>query len=347
MAIPSLEVEAVTSAENLAALAPEWDALWESDTSATPFESPAWLLPWTRHLWGGGKIRVLALRQSGRLVGLAPFFLWGYGERPETIRVSLLGAGVTDHCGVLAAPGFESACAEAIFDALWETRAEWHVCDFQELAPGSPLLSARIPDGFAWRDLPCGVCPVAPLAKTMDEQLAALDSKFRTDLRRAESRLSRAAHIEFVRAGGASLDCLLEALFRLHAARWEQRDDAGVLATARLKAFHREAARKLLEAGRLRLYALTADGAPIAVQYNLAARGRAYAYLSGFDPAWAKFSPGMVLLKYSIACAIGEGAAEFDFLRKRETFKYQWGGRERVNRRLVLTRDSARLEEVA
>ena len=44
------------------------------------------------------------MRQGGDLVALAPLFLWGYGSRPETIRVAFLGAGISDHLGMLAIP---------------------------------------------------------------------------------------------------------------------------------------------------------------------------------------------------------------------------------------------------
>jgi CelD/BcsL family acetyltransferase involved in cellulose biosynthesis len=67
-----------------------------------------------------------------------------------------------------------------------------------------------------------------------------------------------------------------------------------------------------------------------------AAKGRGYAYLSGFDPAWAKLSPGAVLLKHSIAESIAEGLRAFDFLRKPEAFKYLWGAEDVVNSRLVI-----------
>ena len=274
----------------LEAIEPEWRALWEADPRATPFQHPGWLLPWTRHLWGGGKIRTLALRCQGRLAGLAPLFLWGFGGRPETVRVSFLGAGITDYLDVLAAPQADQECAAAVLDWLWRNRREWDLCDLQELRPESPLLRAALPREFLPDAAPCSICPVARLAATPDEHLAALDPKFRTDLRRAENRLRGAGALEFRRG-----DALLEELFRLHAARWKDRHEEGVLATERLQAFHRESAARLSEAGMLRLYALFVDGRCIAAQYNIAARQRVYAYLSGFDPEWGKYSPGGVL----------------------------------------------------
>ncbi len=84
------------------------------------------------------------------------------------------------------------------------------------------------------------------------------------------------------------------------------------------------------------MYGLAAGAQIIAVQYNLAAKGRVFAYQSGFDPAWARTSPGAVLLAHSIREAVSEGAKEFDFLRHPEEFKYAWGAANRPNYRILL-----------
>lgn len=192
--------------------------------------------------------------------------------------------------------------------------------DLQEVPPGSPLLAAAPPP---WRRESCAVCPVITLPTSFEDFLHAIDPQLRTNIRRAENRLARAAFIEF--ATVERVPDLAETLFRLHSARWEERNDSGVLGSARLQAFHREVVKRFRASGILRLYGLLADSQCIAVQYNLSAKGRTYAYLSGFDPMWSRFSPGAVLLKYSIQRAIEEGSTEFDFLRKSEPFKYQFG----------------------
>jgi CelD/BcsL family acetyltransferase involved in cellulose biosynthesis len=341
-----LKIESLESLDALAALEPQWQLLWRRDVAATPFESPGWLLPWTRHLWGGGRIRVLAVRDGRDLVGLAPLFFWGYGGHPEIIRVSLLGAGITDHLGMLAAPGFEMEAALLVFDRLAATHGEWHVCDFEELHPGSPLLRAGLPPAFTGRDTPGGVCPVLTLPATLDELYAGLQPKFRRNLRVAEERL-RGEGAEFVRGEPEDTAEFMRALFRLHAARWRERSEAGMLATDALQQFHLDAAARLASHGLLRLSAIRLHGEIIAVQYNLRREQRVYAYLSGFDPAHARNSPGAALLAFAIRSALEEGATEIDFLRKREEFKYQWGARDRVNRRLILSHSAADARDVA
>ena len=316
-------------------MAAEWRVLWASSDSATPFHAPEWLLPWLRHQYGGGRLWFLALRRAGRLDGLVPLFIWGY---PETRRLSLAGSGITDYLDPLIQPGD----AAAVVEHLARNRADWEVADLQELRAGSPLLDAPV-NSLACEVQRYSVCPVLVLPRSMEEVEAALDARFRTNLRRASNRLERAGRVEFEMAGETSLEEYLDALFRLHGARWNASDEPGMLATARLQSFHREVAAGMLARGMLRFHGLRLDGRLIAVQYNLAAHGREYAYLSGFDPAFAKLSPGMLLVAHAIRSAIAEGSGEFDFLRKAEDFKYLWGAGDRINCQLLLAHDAKAL----
>jgi CelD/BcsL family acetyltransferase involved in cellulose biosynthesis len=342
----ALRIESLDTLDALRRIEPEWRAVWRRDPAATPFQSPAWLIPWTQWLWGGGRLSVLAVRDGAALVAVAPFFLWGYGRQPEIIRVSLLGAGISDHLGIVAAPEHELAAARAILDHLAAIADEWHVCDFQDLRPGCPLLRVEMPGGFAAQDGPSGVCPVLALPRSVDELQERLDAKFRRNLRVAEKRLA-AEGATFAPVPSDGVRDAIEELIRLHEARWQERRESGMLCTPALCSFHLDAAPRLAREGLVRVYQLRIGGAVAAVQYNLCRDRRVYAYLSGFDPAHQRSSPGAALLAFSIRCAIEEGAEQFDFLRNGEGFKYQWGARDRVSRKLIVSHSAACAQEVA
>jgi hypothetical protein len=144
--------------------------LWRQDRTASPFQSPDWLLPWTRHLWRGGRLRVLAVR-TARPRGLA-LFLWGFGSRPPLVCLAFLGAGVTDRLGMIARPPFELPAARLVLEHLAETASEWQVCDLEELRAGSALLRAELPPGLIATHAPSSVCPALELLKSTDALLA-------------------------------------------------------------------------------------------------------------------------------------------------------------------------------
>jgi CelD/BcsL family acetyltransferase involved in cellulose biosynthesis len=324
-----LPTECVRDAARLAALRPEWLALWRRCPAATPFQSPDWLLPWWRHL-GGGELLAVAVRDGARLVGLAALFLY---EDRGTRRLLPLGIGVSDYHDLLIEEGREADAAAALFAALRQERACWDVLEFEELRPEACALRLACPPGWSDEAAENGCCPALALpAGAAAVRDCVPRAKFEA-VKLARNRARRRGDVVVEQAGPASVGGHVEALIRLHAACWDERGGAGVLAEARLQSFHREAAPLLLESGVLRLYALRIDGRIVAAYYGFAQSGRSYAYLTGFDPDYRFESPGTILFAHAIEAALGEGARAFDFLRGREPYKYGWGAADRPNRR--------------
>ncbi|HEX2973646.1 MAG TPA: hypothetical protein VHP11_15030, partial [Tepidisphaeraceae bacterium] len=77
----AIHVEAITTSDSLERIRPEWSRLWAEDPSATPFQSPEWLIPWWRHI-AQGELWTLACRgmrdsdSPERLVGLIPLYIY-------------------------------------------------------------------------------------------------------------------------------------------------------------------------------------------------------------------------------------------------------------------------------
>ena len=317
--MPALEVDEVTISAELEALAPAWEDLWRRAPAATPFQSPAWLLPWWQEV-GDGELRVVLARRSGRLVGLLPMY-----RQHGSGKLLPLGIGISDYLDGLFAKGDAAAVASALLRRLVDRR-DWRRGELHPLRQGSPLLEARVPPGCGDQILEFDPCPVVEIpagARDLDE---ILPGKIRANIRYYRRRAEQAGRVSFETATAATVAELLDALFRLHETRWQQ---SGVLADPAIRHFHRAAAPLLLRSGLLRLHALRLDQRVIAATYVLHLRQCTYFYVSGFDPNYGPLSPGTLILGHSIARAIGEGAREFDFLRGGERYKHLWGARER------------------
>src|SRR3569832_2198457 len=59
----------------LCALRGEWQRLLDADPNATPFQSPAWLIAWTRH-YAPDRTAAIVVHSGDRVVALVPFFTW-------------------------------------------------------------------------------------------------------------------------------------------------------------------------------------------------------------------------------------------------------------------------------
>jgi CelD/BcsL family acetyltransferase involved in cellulose biosynthesis len=169
-----------------------------------------------------------------------------------------------------------------------------------------------------------------------------LSRRRRAALRNARNRAGLAGGCSVRTATAGTLEECLGALVSLHRARWGARGEpGGVLADPRVLALHREAAPGLLADGALRLQVLHMGGAPAAAHCALlGGGGRVLLYLSGFDAARARESPGALLLGDLVEWALAGGWRELHFLRGDEGYKYGWGAVDRFNaaRRLVPSR---------
>ena len=85
-----LTTEILPDADAFAALAPAWWELWRRAPGATPFQSPAWLIPWWRR-FAPGELFTIAAYRCGQLIGLAPLYIenGAYGRRVLPVGISL------------------------------------------------------------------------------------------------------------------------------------------------------------------------------------------------------------------------------------------------------------------
>jgi CelD/BcsL family acetyltransferase involved in cellulose biosynthesis/glycosyltransferase involved in cell wall biosynthesis len=317
----ALEVHQVTNRQGFEQLEPEWIDLWSRCPDATIFQRPEWLLPWCRHL-AQDEISAVALRRGGRLVALAPLFSW----QDRTGRVlSLLGAGVSDYLDLLCERTERSQAARALVDWL-RSNPLWDRCELSELRAGSVLL--ELPHS-AWRSTvePQDVCPGLSLRIETPIHKAVTPSMW-SSLSSARRRVERRMKVQVEEPTPESLDDLLTRLEQLHQARWQARGEPGIMGDERRRAFYREAAHRFHQRGLLGMYALRFGDEVAAVLCGFRDRSAFRYYLSGFEPTYGRYSPGMLVVGHAIETAWRQGAAVFDFLRGGEPYKYAWGAQD-------------------
>jgi CelD/BcsL family acetyltransferase involved in cellulose biosynthesis len=327
-----VHIEHIDSDDRLAALVPEWKALWQRVPEATPFQSPHWLMPWW-HQFGTAMPHILAARGDGRLVGVLPLYEL---HEPESVKLLPLGISVSDYFDALTDPAHAGA-AEALLAAISDIPC-WQECHLPDLPPEAALARAAVPPVLAEACHPGEPCPVLTLPCQAAGLATIVPKKTLRDVHQARSRSEAIGAVAIESADFPTLDSALDDLFRLHKRRWHERGEEGVLADLAVRAFHREAAPEICTAGMLRLYRLRIGGAVAGIYYGFHHHDRAYAYLGGFDPEMTRLSPGAQLIDHAIRAAIDEGAREFHFLRGGESYKYTWGAVDRFNLSRTFTR---------
>jgi CelD/BcsL family acetyltransferase involved in cellulose biosynthesis len=334
-----LVVDEIRGTAALEALAPEWSALWQRCPSASPFQSPAWLVAYARAFCAegsGAEAGAIAVRRGGALVGVAPLCT---RRAANGVATTLLGEGVSDYLDVVVDPEVERACVARIMGALRQrAKTDGHAVVLDSLRECSPLLTWTDPDQREGEIAVGDACPMLRLVAGIDPVPRGMRDKLRYYRRRAE-RAGGADIVEIADASGdaaagstASAVGWLDTLFALHGARWAARGERGVLDAPELRAFHADAFAALAAAGTARLYGLTIGGRRAAAMLVLRDRTAAYYYIGGFAPELAPVSPGTLLVAHVIDRARADLLCELDFLRGREAYKYQFGAVDRFTR---------------
>ncbi|HEX2255503.1 MAG TPA: GNAT family N-acetyltransferase [Afifellaceae bacterium] len=318
-------------------LTPEWWALWRRLPQTTPFQSPAWLIPWWRS-FRPGELRTIAVEADGRLVGLAPLYL---ESGPLGRRLLPLGVSLSDYLDLLLDPDHAEAAGAAIMAHLVEAEWDWDVLELQELPPGAAALSLVAPPGMEESAGEHSACPVLALPDRLESLREVIPTRQRRKLNLARNRAARAGGVEIREADAATAREHLEALFAVHRAQWQSRGTSGVLDGEAVQRFHRSAVGGLVETGLATLYLLELGGRSVGAFYGFRHNGRVLFYLTGFDPEYERISPGTLLIAHAIEAALAQGAREFHFLRGREPYKYRWGAEDCWNRRRLFRRRAA------
>lgn len=316
------------------------DALIERRPQAGVFLSKAWLSGFFAEPPHSFEPLLVLLREGDHLRGVAPVAV---RHTRTHVRVGLLGGGNgSDRIDLLAARGFEAACADRLVSWLGEAFGQRaFIFELRDVPAESPLwgavhranaertrllaLQPREIYTLPYLDLAesssriaDGGFPPGPSLKSLHKHRRWLEHRGRL-------------RIEMLQDLGEVL-AAFETLTEFLHARWRGQGDGSALDSPRVRRFHRHVIPLLLGDGRLRMIRLSTDMRTIAVFYGLAVGGWWGYYLAGYDREWAgRIHLGQITLASAIDLASREGATEFDFLKGVERVKYLWPVRERAS----------------
>jgi CelD/BcsL family acetyltransferase involved in cellulose biosynthesis len=298
-----------------------WEALHAASALRSPFLSWPWQREWLAVFGDGRRLQLRTVTDdAGRLLALLPLVELAPGR-----LVLAGGADVSDYLDLLARRGHETDAWSALLEARAAERATWEL----HAVPGASPTVTALPALAATVGLVATAeveerCPVLALPQTWDAFLAALPKKHRHELTRKIRRFEREVPDGRIvwETTADGLERRLDDFFALHRA---SREGKAKFMDARMEAFFRRAIGALASTGGARLALLEGPAGPMASFVTLEWDGTVGLYNSGFAPAQAALSPGLVLLAHVVRDALERGRRRFDFLRGEERYKYEFG----------------------
>lgn len=322
----TFRTEVVSDSARLHELAEPWQALWRR-ADAHIFQSHPWIATW----WNGVRERgddrlAITLAWDGdRLAGIMPCAV----HRRRGLRMLSWAAQLfSDYCDILVDPDYQS---HTVSVSLWNGLRKaggFDITDFKQVRPDAaayPLLRQitrtpgsgagseqelclkienRWPDGHAW--------------------FRSLGKKGRNNFTRGRRILSElGGEVEFaIHAESAGLEPIMDRLIALKR-EWLQRHvpDSPLLGP------DGELLKRLIcaaaDTGRLMVFVVKTGEVVATGSVNFVYDDRMQAYLTAYDSAYDRASPGMMVMIEYTCWAFDRGMKEVDFLRGDEPFKFR------------------------
>jgi CelD/BcsL family acetyltransferase involved in cellulose biosynthesis len=330
-------IELIDNVDRFEAIRAEWNELLASSASESPFLTWEWLYSWWIHLAAGRRLAIVAVRDAKGLIAIAPLCA-SRGRMPLMWRYELMGSGSagSDYLDAIVRRGYEMKALDGLADFV-----QWKDIAIQlvRLPQHSALAKLAFPlagNGWSVRAAGDGYCPFIRLSgHSWDSFLSTISPAHRATTRRRLRLLDRNFTTRFAPVtDDAMRQEALARLFEFHRVRFGEKGTA--FNTATLCNFHRDATKRLRNAGILRLFTLHLNDDLAGVMYGMSFKNRFFFFQHGYDARFQAHGIGRAVLDLSIRSAIEEGLAEFDLLYGGEAYKSAWTDERRPLERLEL-----------
>lgn len=296
-------------------LVPEWERLAQH-TNASPFLWPGWISAWWR-AFGAGQLQIIAAHENGHLTGVVPL-----RRRHGTLHS--LSNYHTPLFGFLAA---DDGTLKQVSQALFSERPRR--IDLSYLSStdiGIPLVRvAASLAHYVTLTESRRVAPYVDTSEAWETYESGLRRKFRSELRRRRRRLEEEGRLTLeVSDGTEGLSELLEEGFRVEGSGWKGAHGTSINSHPATRRFYTEVAQWASERDWLRLVFLRLDGRALAFDYCLEHDGTHYLLKTGYDPAYRRFAPGMIIRHLMLARAFSGQISTYDFLGEDYGWKQEW-----------------------
>jgi CelD/BcsL family acetyltransferase involved in cellulose biosynthesis len=304
-------------------LAEPWERLAEAE--AYPFVRFDWLHSWWRAFGGSLRLAICAAWDGDELVGAFPLCRRGRNlEAMQNVHSPVFRLIARDE---QTRRELVEAAVDAAGDALLVEQLPEH-------APALPMLveAARGRGRITLVERQ----HVSPFVR-LDG--FALKGKTRKELGRLLRRLEDDHEVVFSAVEPpVDLERELRQGFELEASGWKGERHTAILHSAETRAFYLWIAAAFAAAGRLRLSSIRADGRLIAFDLCLVDHNRLWILKGGYDEAFRRYAPGLLLTLAEIERAAELGLETVELLGDRADWKAKFANDSRPHCRVHVYR---------
>ncbi|NEV76558.1 GNAT family N-acetyltransferase [Rhodopseudomonas sp. BR0C11] len=323
-------LEIVQTGERLQEIGPAWEALW-NHTGAVVFQSHAWIAAWWHALPDRErrKLFIVLAWRGDTLEAVLPLAIC----RQHGVRVLEWAAkDYSDYCDALLQPTADPSLLERMWDYS-HAHGGFDAVYLGHLLPTAAVRTlANNKSGYRRALRPhyrhaTSLRVVGPWASSQ-AWFDAQSGNARRNYRRSLKSLSEGAEVEFrLLSPEEPIGPAVRRCADLKRA-WCERNGLVAPLFDEGSPMLETLAQVLADKGLLRVFVLERDGVIVAMTINLMQHDTMMAYVTTYDAAFDRSSPGYILLFDYIRWSIDHGATTIDFLCGDEDYKYRFANQQ-------------------
>jgi CelD/BcsL family acetyltransferase involved in cellulose biosynthesis len=341
-----LRVQLVDSEEEFRRLEKDWNTLDSASDTPNIFSSFDWAWGWWSHIGrnesilGAKSLFIVVIRSSGGVVGIAPLMIREPSRKGFTVRkLEFIGSTFNDYNDILLCWD-KAPVIRALAELLAVERGRWDLIDLRSF-PGSSATPGLLANALAelrlqQRVLADDPCPFLSLTTDWEGMLRGFSRNTRLTFRNQANRLKRLGAQGFsVRIIENPQDepGLLHRMAQVEG-RKQIQGVSGNRFVAAVEGFIEFLFKTFGPAGRLYVAVMEQGSRLIAYQLGFRVQANLWDYTTAYDPAFAKLSPGTMLIPPLVDYGFHNHYREFNFLRGDEPYKRKLAKSAHATRRV-------------
>lgn len=305
-----------------------WNELLQKTDNPLSFQQFEWVKCWWDN-FSTNRMRlfIVLATKNNEIIGIAPLTCKGNAfSKVNTLK--FIGSGCFDYFDFIIKKGEEGDFINSLISYLDNEFKHYELQlknIFQTSATLKIINERKNNNGFNFSVYPEIVVPYIELPET--KQLFYLQTKrlLRVDVARRERRLNESGEVKFKYCENLKdAKETLEDFFHLHIKKWESAKGYSVYKFKIKREFLRNLVKRLFDKEILNIYYLSLGEKKLAICIGFKKNRRFIYYSTAYDPEFAKFSPGKLLVNKLINYLIENRYKEFDFGIGEEYYKTEW-----------------------
>lgn len=299
-----MEIVAVSVLAELEPHADDWNKLALAAPRQFPMSSHAWVSTFLEYCLKPGEDWIcLFAYDDAKLIGVLPLVIGPHSRALGGVPLHIPFDLHTFSVDILAAPARAPEVVPFLLSSIRRFIPSWRSLRLTRLPQLSPTLSI-IGKGVAGSRAVTfydGDGSSISIDDSRDTYPSSISRKFRRNLANARNRLTELRGVEFIRVEGPQATRVhLEEFMNLEASGWKGRAGSAIRNSPRLTAYYDALTRRLGDIGWLQWSFLRAEGKVIAAKLNVKFGKSLVMCKIAYDEAYARYSPGNLLMEQDI-----------------------------------------------